>query len=83
MKNPSVHGLTNWDINRKMRNGAIYRGWHSRGVPDVQHYIVSSRKIGILNFVNSQNSITFASEELYDSNEPQNIEIRTAAKSLP
>ncbi len=42
-----------------------------------------SIELSILNFVNSQNSITFANEELFDSNEPQNIEIRTAAKPLP
>ncbi len=41
------------------------------------------KTLGILNFVNSRNNITFACEELYDSNEPQNIEIRTAAKPLP
>ena len=31
----------------------------------------------------SKNSVTFVFKELFDSNEPQNAEIRTAAKSLP
>ncbi len=41
------------------------------------------KHLGVPNFVNSRNSITFVGEELYDSNELQNIEIRTAAKPLP
>ncbi len=42
-----------------------------------------SLQSGILNFVNSQNSITFAGEESFECNALQNAEIRTVAMSLP
>ncbi len=45
--------------------------------------VFTFQTLGVPNFVNSQNSINFASEESFECNALQNAEIRTVAISLP